>query len=119
MDFTKINRVAIFKNARKDLSFKKIGDIEQGEIYKVNGIFPYTSKFGKQYFLSLERRGEDDFFNFDLPKDQNENAELLIKNAEAVESINKGECGVVIKQYYSQKYKKNCVSIEWVNIINI
>lgn len=119
MDFTKINKVATFKNAKKDLPFKKIGNIEQGEIYKVNGIFPYTSKFGQQYFLSLERCGEDDFFNFDLPKDQNENAELLIKNAEAVESINKGECGVVIRQYYSKKYKKDCVSIEWVNITNI
>ena len=117
MDFTKINRVALFKNAKKDLPFKKIGNIQQGEIYKVNGIFPYTSKFGKQYFVSLEK--DNDFFNFDLPKDQNENAELLIKSAEAIESINKGECGVTISQYYSKKYKKDCVSIEWVNITNI
>ena len=105
MDFTKINKVAVFKNAKKDLSFKKIGDIQQGEIYKVNGIFPYTSKFGKQYFLS-----------FGLPKDQNENAELLLKNEEAIQAINNGECGVAIRQYYSKKYEKQCVSIEWVNI---
>ena len=116
MDFTKINKVAVFKNAKKDLSFKKIGDIQQGEIYKVNGIFPYTSKFGKQYFLSLERYGENDFFNFNLPKDQNETAGLLLKNEEAIQAINKGECGVTIRQYYSKKYEKQCVSIEWVNI---
>ena len=115
MDFTKINKVAVFKNAKKNLPFKKISGIEQGEIYKVNGIFPYTSKFGKQYFLSLEY-GENDFFNFDLPKDQNENAELLLKNEEAIQAINNGECGVAIRQYYSKKYDKQCVSIEWVNI---
>ena len=117
MDFTKINRVAVFKNAKKDLPFKKIGNIEQGEIYKVNGIFPYTSKFGKQYFLSLQRYGEnDDCFNFNLPKDQSENAELLLRNEEAIRAINTGECGVAIRQYYSKKYEKQCTSIEWVNI---
>ena len=114
MDFTTIINVAAFKNAEKDLSFKKIGYIQQGEIYKVNGIFPYTSNFGRQYFLSLES-GENDFFNFNLPKDQNENAEMLLKNEEAIQAINKGECGVAIRQYYSKKYKKQCVSIEWVN----
>ena len=117
MDFTKINKVAVFKNAKKDITiFKKIGDIEQGEIYKVNGIFPYTSKFGRQFFLSLERVGENDFFNFNLPKDQAENAELLLRSEEAIRAINAGECGVAIRQYYSKKYEKNCVSIEWVNI---
>lgn len=119
MDFTKINRVAVFKNAKKDLPFKKIGDIRQGEIYKVNGIFPYESKYGKQFYLSLYGFVENDFFNFSIPKYQYENAEFLLKNEEAIEAINKGECGVVINQYYSEKYKKQCVSIEWENITNI
>ena len=68
MDFTKINRIAFFKNAKKDLPFKKIAAIRQGEVYKVNGIFPYTSKFGKQYYLSLQGFVENDFFNFSIPK---------------------------------------------------
>ena len=41
---------------------------------------------------------------------------MLLKNKEAIEAINKGECGVVINQYYSEHYDKQCVSIEWTNI---
>lgn len=115
MDFTKMNKVvATFKNAKKDLPFKKANEITLNEIYRVNGIFSTNSKFGIRYFVSLEKN--NDFFNFVLPIGQNENAKMICSDVDCVEAINKGECGVKIDIYYSKKYNCECVNIEWANI---
>ena len=54
MDFTKMNKViATFKNAKKDLSFKKVNEVTLNEVYKVNGVFYVNSKYGIRYFVSL------------------------------------------------------------------
>lgn len=117
MDFTKFNKVvATFKNARKDLPFKKVNEINLNEVYRVNGVFSVNGKFGIRYFVSLFNEKNNDFFNFDLPIGQNENARMICSDVDSVESINNGECGIIINTYNSKKYNKKCVSIEWVNI---
>lgn len=118
MDFTKLNKVVVtFKNAKKDLSFKKVNEVTLNEVYKVNGIFFYENKrYGDSYFISLEKG--NDFFNFDLPKGQNENAKRICTDVDSVNAINNGECGVKINTYHSKKYNRECVNIEWVNIEN-
>lgn len=115
MDFTKMNKVvATFKNAKKDLPFKKASDVKLNEVYRVNGIFSVNGKFGLRYFVSLEKN--NDFFNFDLPTGQNENAKLMCSHIESVNAINNGECGIIINTYHSKKYNRECVNVEWVNI---
>ena len=115
MDFTKMNKVvADFKNAKKGVPFKKVNEVKLNEVYKVNGIFYVNSKFGTRYFVSLEK--DNDFFNFDLPTGQNENAEAIRADVDSVNAINNGECGVKINLYHSKKYNKECVNVEWVNI---
>lgn len=106
--------VASFKNAKKDLPFKKVNKVTLNEVYKVNGVFYVDSKFGVRYFVSLEK--DNDFFNFDLPKGQNENAKSICSDEDIVKAINNGECGVKINTYYSKKYNRECVNVEWVNI---
>ena len=114
MDFTKLNTVvANFKNAKKDLPFKKVNEVKQNEVYRVNGIFSVNSKFGIRWFVSLEK--DNDFFNFDLPTGQNENAKTICSDVDSVNAINNGECGIKINTYHSKKYNKKCVNIEWVN----
>ena len=115
MDFTKMNKVvATFKNAKKDLPFKKVNEVTLDEIYRVNGVFSVNGKFGIRYFVSLEK--DNDFFNFDLPTGQNENAKAICSDVDSVNAINNGECGVKINTYHSKKYNRECVNIEWVNI---
>ena len=115
MDFTKMNKVvATFKNAKKDLPFKKVKEITLNEVYRVNGIFPVDSKFGLHYFVSLEK--DNDFFNFGLPSGQNENANMICSNVDYINAINNGECGIKINTYHSKKYDCECVNVEWVNI---
>lgn len=116
MDFTQKNKViASFKNAKKDLPFKKIDEVKVDEIYRVNGIFYVDSKYGVRYFVSLEMNNE--CFNFDLPTGQNENAKSICSDVEAVNAINNGECGIIINTYHNNKYNRKCVNVEWVNII--
>lgn len=115
MDFTKMNKVvATFKNAKKDLSFKKVNEVKLGEIYRVNGVFCVNGKFGIRYFVSLENN--NDFFNFSLPIGQNENARMICSSEDCVNAINNGECGIIINTYYSKKYNRDCTSVLWVNI---
>ena len=115
MDFTKLNKVvASFKNAKKDLPFRKVNEIALNEIYKVNGVFSVNGKFGIRYFVSLEK--DNDFFNFDLPTGLNETARGICSDADAVGAINNGECSVKINTYHSKKRNRECVNIEWVNI---
>lgn len=115
MDFTKMNKVvATFKNAKRDLTFKTLENVEGDVVYKVNGVFPVNNEFGLKYFLSLEKDG--DFFNFSLPINENDNAHTIITNSECIQAINNGECGVKIGAYFNKKYKRKCSTIEWVNI---
>ena len=114
MDFTKMNKVvATFKNAKKDLTFKKVNEVKLNEIYRVNGVFSVNGKFGIRYFVSLEK--DNDFFNFDLPTGQNENAKAIVSDVDSVNAINNGECGIKINTYHSKKYNRECVNVEWVN----
>lgn len=115
MDFTKLNKfVPTFKNAKKDLPFKKANEVSLNEIYKVNGIFPVDGQYGTRYFASLERN--NDFFNFDLPKWLNTDVAAICSDIDSVNAINNGECGIKINTYHSKKYNRECVNIEWVNI---
>lgn len=115
MDFTKKNKViASFKNAKKDLPFKKVNEVSLNDVYRVNGIFYVDSKYGVRYFASLEK--DNECFNFNLPTGQNENAKDICADADAVNVINNGECGIIINTYHSNKYNRECVNVEWVNI---
>ena len=115
MDFTKLNKVvATFKNAKKDLPFKKVNEVSLNEIYRVNGIFSVNGKFGTRYFASLEK--DNDFFNFDLPTWLNGDLAGICSDIDSVNAINNGECGIKINAYHSKKYNRECVNIEWVNI---
>lgn len=115
MDFTKMNKVIVnFKNAKKDLSFKKVNEVTLNEVYRVNGVFAVNGDEGVRYFVSLEK--DNEFFNFGLPAGQNENAKSIRSDINSVNAINNGECGIKISTYHHKKYNRECVDIEWVNI---
>ena len=115
MDFTTLNtNHSTFTNLQKDLPFKKIDEIELGKVYTVNAILFSKSKFGERAFVSLKEG-----MNVDLPKGQNDVCHSICRNADAVKDINDGKCGIKFDQYYSKKFGRECMSVEWVNIEDV
>ena len=115
MDFSTLNtNHNTFTNLKKDLPFKKIDEIELGKVYTVNAILFSQSKFGERVFVSLKEG-----MNVDLPKTQNDICNSICKNADAVADINNGKCGIKFDKYFSNKFNRECMAVEWVNINDI
>lgn len=112
MDFTTLNtNHNTFTNLQKDLPFKKLDEIELGKVYTVNAILFAKSKFGERPFVSLAEG-----INVSLPKGQIETCRSICENADAVKDINDGKCGIKFNKYHSNKFDRECMSVEWVNI---
>ena len=112
MDFTALNTNHFtFTNLQKDLPFKKLNEIELGKVYTVNAILFAKTKFGERPFVSLKEG-----MNVDLPKGQTDICKAICGNADAVKDINDGKCGIKFGKYYSNKFDRECMSVEWVNI---
>lgn len=115
MDFTTLNtNHSTFTNLKKDLPFKKLDEIELGKVYTVNGILFAQSKFGERPFVSLKEG-----FNVSLPKGQNDTCRSICGNTNAVKDINEGKCGIKFRKYYSKKFDRECMAVEWVNIEDV
>lgn len=115
MDFSTFNtNHSTFTNLKKDLPFKKIDEIELGKVYTVNAILFSKSKFGERAFVSLKEG-----MNVDLPKGQNDVCKTICGNPDAVKDINDGKCGIKFGKYYSNKFNRECMSVEWVNIEDV
>ena len=115
MDFTSLNtNHGTFTNLKKDLPFKKLNEIELGKVYTVNAVLFAKSKFGERAFVSLKEG-----INVSLPKGQNDICKSICGNADAVNDINEGKCGIKFGKYYSNKFNCDCMSVEWINIDDI
>lgn len=120
MSFAKLNKVvATFTNAKEDLPFKKIAEVDMGKTYKVNGVFFVKSKFGDRYFASVEtlEGTNHEVFNVDLPRGQNDTCYDICHDPDLVNAINRGECGIVFSTYHSKKYDKVCTAVTWTDLI--
>lgn len=120
MSFANLNKVvSTFTNAKKDLPFKKIADVDLSKTYKVNAIFFTNTKFGDSYFVSVEtlEGANHEAFNVGLPKGQNDTCYDICHDPDLVNAINRGECGIVFSIYYSKKYDKNCTAVTWTDLI--
>lgn len=115
MDFSTLNtKRTTFTNLQKDLPFKKLDEIELGKVYTVNAVLFASSKFGKRPFVSLKEG-----INVTLPKIQTDVCKSILGNADAIKDINDGKCGIKFGKYYSNKYDRECMTVEWVNIDDI
>lgn len=112
MDFSTLNtNHSTFTNLQKDLPFKKLDEIELGKVYTVNAILFAKTKFGERPFVSLKEG-----MNVSLPKRQCYTCKSIIGNADAVKDINEGRCGIKFTKYHSNKFARECMAVEWVNI---
>ena len=115
MDFSTLNtNHSTFTNLQKDLPFKKLDEIELGKTYTVNAILFAKTKFGERPFVSLKEG-----MNVSLPKGQYDTCKSIIGNADAVKDINDGKCGIKFTKYHSNKFDRECMAVEWVNIEDV
>ena len=112
MDFSTLNtNHNTFTNLQKDLPFKKLKEIELGKVYTVTAIIFAKTKFGERPFVSLKEG-----MNVSLPNGWYDVCKSIIGNADAVKDINDGKCGIKFDKYFSNKFDRECMSVEWVNI---
>lgn len=52
----------------------------------------------------------------DLPSHMTATVKDILKDSEAIDLINKGLVGVKAHEYVDNKYHKNCVGFEWVEL---
>ena len=115
MDFTTFNtNHNTFTNLQKDLPFKKIDEIELGKTYTVTATLFAKTRFGERPFVSLKEG-----INVFLPKGQYDVCKSIIGNADTVKDVNDGKCGIKFGKYHSNKFNRECMSVEWVNIEDV
>ena len=114
MDFTKFNKASgqiDWGINTKGFPFKKIREIvaEGKERVKIRGLFLSKGTFGLQGNLIAEG------YIISLPKNLTETVKSIIDSPEAVEAVKRGELAVSFREYHSDKYNKDCWSINFLN----
>lgn len=116
MSFTKYNKsTKLFNAVTSGRKFVKLTDLyneDSNRVYTLYGFFPNSKgNFGKSYIGFI-----GDNALCDMPKHLNEMFENISKCEEDVNSINSGNCQFKIRKYIDKKYKKECYSIEFVDV---
>lgn len=112
-DFNNATPKYIFKS-NPDAPYLTLSELikQNGEkmIYQVRAIYFNTkSRYGAHPVIACEG------FNVSLPKHLNEVCHKIADSVEAVEGINAGECGFIIREYTSKNYNKNAFTVDWCN----
>lgn len=115
MDFTKCNKNAFERiewgRNTEGFKFKKISDLYKTGVKAVQ-VFGFFFTKSDNYGLQPNAITSDCLLN--LPTHQKENISAMLKDAETVEAIKRGECTLVFREYVS-KYNKTCYEIEFTN----
>lgn len=107
MDFSKFNQVrkSTFDLPNsKDYRFIEKNDNLDGAVYRLDGCYIATSKFGKQSVFFCSNSTE----KVRVSLSNCETVEKIIADAEMVEAIKKGQVSIEFNCYTSTKYNKKC-----------
>ena len=118
MSITKFNNdyVKFTHETPKDMEYKTLemlyneNGANENKVYTVWGVYINHGHYGPQGLLITD----DGYIN--LPRHLNDDVESIRTDGESIEQINKGQAGFTIYHYYSKKYKKDCFSVNWVDI---
>lgn len=123
MSVTKYNKGTKFNVNLTGLQFIKMEDVFQMSedekaisgkkpVYTITGIFINSkSKFGPRPFVSTPD------FLMDLPSYQLETVKQMLADEELIKDVNAGKVGFSVRAYFSNKYKKDCYSVDFEDII--
>lgn len=104
LEFIKLEDVFKMSEDEKAVSGRK-------PIYKITGIFINSkSKYGPRPFVSTPD------FLVDLPTHMLETTRQMLADDELIKEVNEGKVGFTVRAYYSNKYHKDCFSINFEDI---
>lgn len=112
---SKFNKTRLFDIDTTGFDYMSLDDLYDGsepkKVFVIRGIFIGTKgKFGAQPIFALDTC----FVN--IPQHQLETAEELRATPEAVEAINNGDVGFMVRPYTSKRYNKQCYDIVFVDL---
>ena len=112
--YNKFNRK--FDVELKDLSFVKLSDLYKespDKEYTITGLFiNKKSKFGDRPFVSTPD------FLADLPAGMLGTVRDMVNDPVVVEAINEGTAGFKVVKYHSNRYNRDCYTVEFVELAN-
>lgn len=123
MSATKYNKGTKFNTVLNGLNFIKLDEVFQMSedekattgkkpVYTITGIYINSkSKFGPRPFVSTPN------FLVDLPSHMLDTAKAMLADHELIDDINAGKVGFSVRSYFSNKYHKDCYSVDFVDII--
>ena len=116
MNFTQFNKNTFEKiewNVNtKDFTFKKLSDFYNQGIKTIQ-VFGFFFVKSKNYGLQPVAILKDCLLN--LPTHKKDIISDMLKNADCVNAIKNGECGLKLREYRS-KYNKICYDFDFINI---
>ena len=116
MTISKLNNnyVAFTFKPDEDLPYKSLellyNENGKNHTYIIRGVYINDSKFGKQGLVVTSQ------CYVNLPNHLTNDIEQIRQDDSLVNQINEGQAGFKIYHYFSNKYNKNCFSINWVDV---
>lgn len=99
---------------KEDAPFVKISDLDEKEVYTLAILYiNKKSKYGDHPVAGIK---ENDGTWISLPSHLVDTAKAILDNKEAIEAINKGECGIKVRKFHSDKFNRDGYSIDFVNL---
>ena len=95
----------------KNFKFKKLADIANAGV-KVVTVYGFFFTKSENYGLQPIAIAKDCLLN--LPTHKKDIISDMLKNADAVNAIKRGECSLKLREYQS-KYNKTCYDFDFVN----
>ena len=115
MDFTKLNKNTFEKIEwnvdTKDFKFKKLSDFYNMGVRTVR-VFGFFFTKSENFGLQPIAITHDCLVN--LPTHKKDIISDMLKNADCVSAIKKGECSLKLREYKS-KYNKTCYDFDFIN----
>lgn len=103
LEFVKLEEVFKMSEDEKATTGKK-------PVFTITGIFINNkSKFGPRPFVSTPG------FLVDLPSHMLDTAKEMLTDDELIKEINDGKVGFTVRAYYSNRYNKDCFSVDFVD----
>lgn len=84
-----------------------------GEVFKIDGLYiNKKSAYGNHPVAIMAK----EMLLVDLPAYLNEDVKEMMKDEEVVAAIKGGHVGFTTRQYYQEKFKKDCFGIHWEDV---
>lgn len=92
-------------------------DLDENRLYRLRQIYINPkAKFGPHPVAGIEFNNEYNALWVSLPARMVKAVEDLLSRKDAIQAINRGECGFRIRNFHSEKYDKDGTALDFVNI---